>query len=935
MIRSALSRSILLAIGILALVAPGASAFGQLGGVNMVGGGPDAANFQLDSPSKIARVADGTFFVLDSGNSRMLRIDANGNLLYAFGGTSGNESLQGAYAFALASGGAEPDILISTFGTIKRFSSHGAFISSFGGYGTAPGQFASVGGMVVDPSCGELFVSDSAQGQYRVQRIALEDNPMSPAQEFGGQHLETIGQGAGYPTDWPAVDGKVNYPRELAFGDGSRLFVVDSGYSRVQVFSWTGNCGSRSFAYDSKFGSIGMSLPEYTPTPGGIAIDRSVNPTRIYVTNYYIDHFVKMFSATSATPGAANPPYTIPASGRSWGSHFDYPLPPTDGPDDLGGPISLAAEGPNAWVLEAENNRIHRYSGISSEVPFVSPTTSALWGRDGRDDGFFQQPGPAAATADGGAVVVDVRKCKIQRYAANGAFLGGFGACDYGAGGPTAGVFQNSPSGIAVAPNGDILASDPSYSRIQRFSSSGAYLSDLTWTPTGGSPIYPGAIDVDPQGNVWAWDGGNNKVVKVSSAGTVLASMGSNGNGASDDSLALPLDMVASDDGRDVYVLDYGANRIKKFTSPDGLTFTPTPASSADTAGGSGDGQLKGPGAIDLDPRTGELVVADSGNERVQYLSGSNYAFVSKFGAFGFEANKLNAPRGVAADQWGNLWVADSGNDSIKRFGDAPVVTLGALASTTTASSVAVTFTTTDPAATCDFESGNTMNLHLGANMVKVSCTNDQGTGTGSFLVTRTHVPPVVAITAPTEAQTSSESVNVAYTVNGGTSFPPGTTCTVGGAASSDTQTNSVALSLGANSISVSCSNTGGTDAAMVSVTRTAPPAGPAPGVGDAFAIKFPKKLKLSKGGKLALDVICPTACDVKASLGGGRIKLAFKSKALVGQQAAQRVSLKLTKKQAKKVRATLKAKKRVKLTVTVAAKGAKQGKSGSAILKR
>jgi sugar lactone lactonase YvrE len=921
---SAFVRSLLLSLFVLLLAVPGASAFGRLGGVNMVAGGPDEANFQLDSPSKLARLGDSSFFVLDTGNSRMLRIGSDGELLYEFGGSGGgSSSLTGASTFAVVGGGSEPDLLVGFGnGKIRRYKSDGTYVSTFGGYGTTPGLFASIGGMAVDPSCGELFVGDAATGVHRVQRIAIEDNPVTPGVETEGQALETIGQGVGYPTDWQ-VDGKVMSPKELAFADGARLFVVDNGNRRIQTFNWSGSCASRSFAYEDKFGSNTTSQPDATGNPNGIAIDRTVTPTRIFVTNTYIDHTVKMFSATSPWAGAAAPPFTIPVSGRVWGPTFPYPDAPTERTDDLGEPVSLAVDGGSAWVLERANNRIHRYSGLSDLVPFVAPTTDGFWGEDSRDDGYLQDAGPIAATASGGAVVVDSRKCRIQRFSVTGSLLGAFGSCDYGAGTPSDGVFGYAPSGIAINTDGEILLSDWQSGRIQRFSSSGTHLSNITWPATGAQTIAPGPIDVDPLDNIWVYDYNNCDIVKLSPAGNVLASFGSCGTGESDDSLFGVGDLVASDDGLELWVLDRDASRIKKFTSTDGVAYTPTTASSANLSGGSGDGQLKTPNAIELDPAGGQLIVADTQNHRVQRLSASDYSFVSKFGSYGLGAAGFDQPRGVAGDSWGNLWVADSGNDSLKRFGEAPVVTLGALPATTLAASIGVTYESSDPAASCDFVSGDSLDLQYGINAIAVSCTNSEGTGVGTFNLTRLHQAPLVAITAPSSTSTTASALNVTYTVDGGASIPDATTCTVNGAASSDAQNNSLALALGANTITVACQNDGGADAKTVSITRWAP------------GLKFPKKLKLSRSRTLSFSVTCADDCTVTGRLKGSKIKWAPRSVLKLGASSPQKVTLKLSKKLAVKVRAALAKKKRVTLSVTVAAKGAKQGKTGSAILKK
>lgn len=91
-----------------------------------------------------------------------------------------------------------------------------------------------------------------------------------------------------------------------------------------------------------------------------------------------------------------------------------------------------------------------------------------------------------------------------------------------------------------------------------------------------------------------------------------------------------------------------------------------------------------------------------------------------------------------------------------------------------------------------------------------------------SFTVGGETWPPSVAITSPTNGSTTAAaSTNVAFTVNGGASIPAGTTCTVNGSPTSSATSNSVGLVVGANTITVVCTDANGTGSAVATVTRT------------------------------------------------------------------------------------------------------------------
>ena len=58
--------------------------------------------------------------------------------------------------------------------------------------------------------------------------------------------------------------------------------------------------------------------------------------------------------------------------------------------------------------------------------------------------------------------------------------------------------------------------------------------------------------------------------------------------------------------------------------------------------------------------------VADTGNNRIQELTGSE--FVRKFGGSGSGSGQLSGPVGVATDSSGDVWVVDKGHDRVQEF---------------------------------------------------------------------------------------------------------------------------------------------------------------------------------------------------------------------------------------------------------------------------
>ena len=176
----------------------------------------------------------------------------------------------------------------------------------------------------------------------------------------------------------------------------------------------------------------------------------------------------------------------------------------------------------------------------------------------------------------------------------------------------------DSPTGIAVDANGNILAADTNNGRIEKFSPTGTFLSTIGSKGTGHGQLRdPNGIAIDRAGNIYVAEASNHRVQKLAPDGTFIAEWkGPNLGFYGPRRIA-----VGPDDS--IYVVDQGHTRIVKF-SPDGRVLAVWGSK------GNGDGQFDDPTSVAVDPTTNKVYVADPRNKRIQVFD-SNGKFLTKW----------------------------------------------------------------------------------------------------------------------------------------------------------------------------------------------------------------------------------------------------------------------------------------------------------------
>ena len=269
--------------------------------------------------------------------------------------------------------------------------------------------------------------------------------------------------------------------------------------------------------------------------------------------------------------------------------------------------------------------------------------------------------------------------------------LAGSGSTTYagdGAAATNAGLYV---AGLASGPNGSFYVADYGNSRVRQVSSNGIIntligTGSLTFAGDGGPSQAatigtPRAVIMDKSANFYVTDTSNYRVRKIGPNGTVSTIAGSgtpsyigdNGPATSaglNSPYALAVDLRGN-----LYIAENSGNRIRRVDT-NGIITTYAGTNAGGYSGDAGPAnvaKLNSPSGLACDA-AGNLYIADTGNFRIRKvdtngiistLIGTNSIAFAGDGGPGVNAT-LSSPSGVAVDAYGNLFIADKGNNRVR-----------------------------------------------------------------------------------------------------------------------------------------------------------------------------------------------------------------------------------------------------------------------------
>lgn len=296
--------------------------------------------------------------------------------------------------------------------------------------------------------------------------------------------------------------------------------------------------------------------------PTGVAMDVSGN---VYVTDFNTNLIRKISTATVVTTFAGSGGWAV-TNGTGTAASFKFPL---------GIAIDLSG---NVYVSDQWGHTIRKIT------PAAVVTTLAGSGTSGSTDATgtaasFSFPAGLAVDASGNVYVADNGNNKIRKITPAGVVttIAGSGVAGTTNGTGTAATFS-SPYGITIDASGNLFVSDAGGHKIRKitpagvvttFAGSGA-VGSADATGTAATFNQPNGLTIDGASNIYVADYGNNKIRQITSAGVVTTYAGtgvagSNNGATTVATFYLPTGVIADASGF-VYVADQSNNKIRQIT---------------------------------------------------------------------------------------------------------------------------------------------------------------------------------------------------------------------------------------------------------------------------------------------------------------------------------------------------------------------------------
>ena len=648
---------------------------GTITGNNYVWDGEPATRAWLQSPGAVATDAIGNLYIVDRGHHRIRKVD-------------------------------------TSTGRISTVAGVGEAGYSGDGGPAAEARLSSPDDVAVD-TVGNLYIVD---GNSRIRKVAAVTGTISTIAGTGE---------AGYSGDGgPATEAQLGAPFGVAVDGAGSLYVSDTLNNRIRkVAAGTGTISTIAGTGEAGYsGDGGPATESQLRNPLGVTVDGAGN---LYIADYLNSRVRRVDAATGVIS-------TIAGMGQRGGGGDGGPAT-----EARLVPAHVAVGGAGSLFISS-GNRIRRVdpAGIISTIPHevnplllqgltidqkggvyftqsltnlvrkfdpVGGTTLTIAGGGYVDSfldflGKLSNPQSVAVDSFGNVYVADTQNRRIRRVSAFGGgivTIAGTGERGYsGDGGPATQAMLAFPNDVAVDAAGTIYIADALSRRVRKVDAATRIISTIAGTgergysgdggPATQARLSPSGVAVDGAGHIYIAGGGNNRVRRVDAATGIISTIAGTGEwgysgdgGPATEAMLAFADDVAVDAAGNVYISDNSNNRIRKV---DAATGTISTVAGSGERGYTGDGgpaleaALYSPGGVAVDG-AGNVYIADTVNNRIRKIDAATetVSTIAGTGERGYSGDggpatgaRLSFPIGVAIRSDCRVYIADTANHRIR-----------------------------------------------------------------------------------------------------------------------------------------------------------------------------------------------------------------------------------------------------------------------------
>jgi sugar lactone lactonase YvrE len=488
----------------------------------------------------------------------------------------------------------------------------------------------------------------------------------------------------GYSGDnGPATKAEMEQPLAVAVDASGNVYIADEGNNVIRkvssgtIATIAGN-GTKGYSGDN-----GPATSAELTWPCGVGVDASGN---VYVADTY-NNVVRKVSNGTITPFAGNGTGGY-AGDNGPAANAQLSLPYGVGVDASGN-VYIADYG-NGGIRKVSNGTITTIAGNGTQgySGDNGPATSAE----------LKWPRGVAVDTSGNVYIADTGNYVVRKVS-NGviATLAGGASGIFGDNGPASGALLIQPYGVAVDAAGNLYVADTDNYAVRKISN--GVISTIAGNgregysgdngPATSAELGPSqSLAVDTSGNVYIADADDQVIRKVSNGViTTFAGNGSRGysgdDGPATSAMLLFPNGVAADASGNVYIADSGNRVIRKVSNGVITTFAGNGSQGySGDHGPAASAQLNSPDGVAVDA-SGTVYIADSGNYAIRKVSNGVITTIAGNGSYGYSGDngaatsaELGFPAAVAVDPAGDVYIADTDNDVIRRISNGVIATI-------------------------------------------------------------------------------------------------------------------------------------------------------------------------------------------------------------------------------------------------------------------